>query len=65
MLTDSVSEFLPKLADFYAFLAEARNCPAVTPTIRLKLKKSDIEISADEMEVLYSLVGRDCPVTIR
>jgi hypothetical protein len=27
--------------------------------------KSGIEISADEMEVLYSLVGRDCPVTIR
>lgn len=27
--------------------------------------KSGIEISADEMEELYSLVGRDCPVTIR
>ncbi len=27
--------------------------------------KSGIEISADEMEVLYSLVGKDSPVTIR
>ena len=27
---------LPGLADFYAFLAEIRNCPGVMPTIRLK-----------------------------
>jgi Uma2 family endonuclease len=36
MLTDSASEFLPELADFYAFPAEIRNCPGVTPMIRLK-----------------------------
>jgi hypothetical protein len=36
MLTESASEFLPEFADFYAFLAEIRNCPGVTPRIRLK-----------------------------
>jgi hypothetical protein len=38
MLTDSASEFFPKLADFYAFLAEIRNCPGVTLTIRFEAK---------------------------
>jgi hypothetical protein len=29
-------DVLQGLADFYAILAEIRNCPGVTPTIRLK-----------------------------
>jgi hypothetical protein len=31
---------LPELAFFQPILAEARNCPGVTPAIRWKLKKS-------------------------
>ena len=29
-------DFFQRLADFYAILAEIRNCPGVTPTIRLQ-----------------------------
>ena len=36
MLTDSASEFLPELAFFEPILAEVRNCPGVTLTIRLR-----------------------------
>jgi hypothetical protein len=39
MLRESASEFLPELADFHAFLAEIRNCPGLTPMIRLKGKE--------------------------
>jgi hypothetical protein len=33
MLTDLASEFLPRLADFRAILAEIRKCLGVTPPI--------------------------------
>jgi hypothetical protein len=38
-LTGLGIEFLPELADFEPILAEIRNCPGVTPTIRSKLKR--------------------------
>jgi hypothetical protein len=35
-IDQGASRFSPELADFYAFLAEIRNCPGVMPAIRLK-----------------------------
>ena len=40
IIIGAVAAFLPRLAEFYALLADLRNCRGVRPTARLKYVQS-------------------------